>query len=373
MRRTSVRLIILCLAALPILPAGCGDGGGNDSSGVQSEAYFTIVSRNSGRLVGISGGSKQDGAAAILADWPKNDQVGQHWKIEPAPEAGYYYLINADSGKYLDVENASTQEGATVQQYRYTGGTAQQWKIVAVGEQYHKIVNRNSGLALNVEGDKVDEGAAIIQWPWAEETDSQWLILPPDIVAVGDMETGNTSQYQGFHGHDQAAQLQFEAAIVRQGTYAAKFKVRPGDRFMQTSGERAELSGFPIQLRVEWPHGNRTVIFNNRDRAGDDLYYAWSTYFPTEFAHVYHWGSFINWHSAIGGTVAPLSLSIDLNQNMIVKGSGGECGDTNCQGNAHNHVIVPAGQWAKGVWHEWHLHKPISHAIDVIPAKAGIQ
>ena len=90
---------------------------------------------------------------------------------------GYYQIINRNSGKVLDVNGASTANGANVQQWAYGGGTNQQWSIAAVSGGYYQIINRNSGKVLDVDGASTADGANVHQWSYGGGTNQQWSIV----------------------------------------------------------------------------------------------------------------------------------------------------------------------------------------------------
>src|SRR5438105_3877382 len=72
-------------------------------------------------------------------------------------------LVHADTGKVLAIADGSTDARAKAVLAKDDGSDAQQWKLEKDGEQY-KIANRKSGKVLDVEGDSKDEGGPIIQW-----------------------------------------------------------------------------------------------------------------------------------------------------------------------------------------------------------------
>jgi endo-1,4-beta-xylanase len=50
-----------------------------------------------------------------------------------AGSGGYYRFINRNSDKVVDVQGASTSDGANVVQYSDWNGANQQWQLVRVG------------------------------------------------------------------------------------------------------------------------------------------------------------------------------------------------------------------------------------------------
>ena len=91
--------------------------------------------------------------------------------------SGYYKLLNHNSGQALDVAGASTANGASVDQWPYSGAANQQWNIVSVGSGYYKLLNRNSGQALDVAGQSTANGARIDQWPDSGNANQQWSLV----------------------------------------------------------------------------------------------------------------------------------------------------------------------------------------------------
>ena len=90
-----------------------------------------------------------------------------------AADAKYVKLVHADTGKVLAVADNSDEAGAKAVLAKDDGSKAQQWKLEKDGGHY-KIVNRKSGKVLDVEGESMDEGGGIIQWDdKSEGTDNQ--------------------------------------------------------------------------------------------------------------------------------------------------------------------------------------------------------
>ena len=90
-----------------------------------------------------------------------------------AEDAKFVKLRNADTGKVLAVADNSDDAGAKAVLAKDDGSKGQQWKLEKDGGHY-KIVNRKSGKVLDVEGESTDEGGGIIQWDdKSEGTDNQ--------------------------------------------------------------------------------------------------------------------------------------------------------------------------------------------------------
>jgi Polysaccharide lyase len=106
-------------------------------------------------------------------------------------------------------------------------------------------------------------------------------------------ETGNFNQWTGMNA------LPRDATIIRspvhQGRFAARFVVRPGDNPLPTAtGERAE------------------VFASTNEQEGTESWWAWSTYFPTDFRPRYGtWNVFTQWHQT--GHTCPSPMAFEVN------------------------------------------------------------
>src|SRR5262245_55225529 len=80
----------------------------------------------------------------------------------------------------------------------------------------------------------------------------------------GDFETGNVSQWSG--NQSVAGGVTVVKSPLRDGSYSAKFVVKPGDDPINSTGERNEL------LR----NGLNTT-------EGTEQWYGWSAFFPSDF------------------------------------------------------------------------------------------
>jgi hypothetical protein len=88
-------------------------------------------------------------------------------------EEKYVKLVHVASDKVLSVADSSEDAGAKAVVAKDDGSKSQQWKIEKDGEHY-KIVNRKSGKVLDVEQESLEDGGAIIQWDdKAEGNDNQ--------------------------------------------------------------------------------------------------------------------------------------------------------------------------------------------------------
>ena len=87
--------------------------------------------------------------------------------------SGYFNIVNRNSGKCLDVNGASTADGANIIQWTCNGGNNQQWQWVATGS-YFNLKARHSGKCINVVGSSTADGALLEQRTCASGNSFQW-------------------------------------------------------------------------------------------------------------------------------------------------------------------------------------------------------
>ena len=85
----------------------------------------------------------------------------------------YVKLVQVSSDKVLAVADNSDEAGAKAVVAKDDGGKSQQWRLEKDGDHY-KLVNRKSGKVLDVEQESLEDGGSIIQWDdKAEGNDNQ--------------------------------------------------------------------------------------------------------------------------------------------------------------------------------------------------------
>jgi len=131
----------------------------------QLNTNYKIVAKHSGKVLDVTDASTANGAK--VQQWEYAGGNNQKWYLKDAGN-GYYNIINVNSGKALDVTDASTTDGGSVQQWALSGvgGTNQQWQVVAVSGGYYKLINRNSSKALDIANVSTANGAVVQQWTY---------------------------------------------------------------------------------------------------------------------------------------------------------------------------------------------------------------
>ncbi|MGW4111162.1 RICIN domain-containing protein [Actinosynnema sp. NPDC004786] len=102
-----------------------------------------------GMTVHVKDFNREDGA--VIAPFGFVGYSNEFWRWRRKPAAGYYDVVNAFSGKCLDVQWGSHAIGAPVWQWPCNGLDAQLWRVEWLpGTTLQRYVNRGSGLCLTM-------------------------------------------------------------------------------------------------------------------------------------------------------------------------------------------------------------------------------
>lgn len=133
-----------------------------------------IFNRASGKSLDVENKSMDDGAN--VQQWDFANAPNQVWDVVHQG-LGQYSIVNKGSGRALDVTDKSTEDGANVQQYRFAKGANQLWRLDEQSGGYYQIINVGSGKCLDVENTRIKEnGANVQQWRCAAAPNQLWRL-----------------------------------------------------------------------------------------------------------------------------------------------------------------------------------------------------
>jgi hypothetical protein len=139
--------------------------------GTAATGTVRLVNRNSGKVLDVNGASTADGAHVV--QWPWTGATNQQWTMVPNPD-GSYRLRSVNSGKVLDSPSGSAQ-GAALDQSTDTTSDNQWWKLVpAATSGYYRLVNVHNGWCVDVSGGSTADGASVIQWAPNNGANQEW-------------------------------------------------------------------------------------------------------------------------------------------------------------------------------------------------------
>ncbi|WP_051393698.1 RICIN domain-containing protein [Glycomyces arizonensis] len=147
------------------------------AAAIDTSAWYQIVSRHSGKVLDVDQGSTDNGAAIV--QWTDNDSTNQQFRFLDSGD-GYYRIQARHSGKVIDVYEASTDNGADLVQWTDNGGANQQFQVVDTDSGYVKLINRNSGKALDVWERSTADGARVSQYDDTGGDNQQWRLVEVD-------------------------------------------------------------------------------------------------------------------------------------------------------------------------------------------------
>lgn len=126
----------------------------------------------SGLCLGVTG-EDPEGAKAALADCTGGPE--QQWVVTPVA-ADTYVLVNAASGKCLDVFGQGTDDGTDLVQWSCNGQANQQWKLNPTGSGPVLLVAVHSGKCAQVDDAGTEAGSRLEQAPCNGAPEQQWAV-----------------------------------------------------------------------------------------------------------------------------------------------------------------------------------------------------
>ena len=145
------------------------------AEGKVPEGRYKLVNRKTGKAIEVEGRSKDDGRAVQQSGY--TGQPSAQWNFTSLGD-GYYLLVGAGSGKALNVPKAATEDGVAIQQANVNKGASQRWKVEKLPGNFFKLTAQCSGKALSA-GDAQANGGPIVQTAFKDAPEQQWKIEAP--------------------------------------------------------------------------------------------------------------------------------------------------------------------------------------------------
>ncbi|MFB4284677.1 MULTISPECIES: family 43 glycosylhydrolase [unclassified Nonomuraea] len=231
MRRLLAVLSSLLLVGVLLTPQA-------SAATVDTNAWYVLVNRNSGKALDVYNLATNDGAR--ITQWTRNNGNQQQWQFVDSG-GGYYRIKSRHSGKVLDVYNFSTANGGAIVQWADGNGTNQQWRLADSSDGHVRFISRHSNKALEVQGAATADGANVVQYDDWGGANQQW-----QLVQVGtDPNPGGT----------------YTNPVVWQD-FADGDIIRVGDAYYYSASTMHYSPGAPI-LRsynlVDWEYAGHSV------------------------------------------------------------------------------------------------------------------
>lgn len=99
----------------------------------QYDGSYELISRRNGNCLAVDGGATYSGALVVTETCNTDDTAQRwRWRFEPFSNAsGSYWLVNAHSGKCLELPGWNTDDGLLLAQSDCIGGWKQYWNVVS--------------------------------------------------------------------------------------------------------------------------------------------------------------------------------------------------------------------------------------------------
>ena len=154
---------------------------------------YRIKNRVSGKFLQILNASLDNGGNVI--QWSNDGSNNQKWQLTHLGD-GVYSIINKNSGKALDISEVSTADGALVHQWAYLGNDNQKFIIQESNPGFYQLIALHSNKVVEVGNASTADGAALQQWTDNNQQWSEWVLvsdIPTPLAAFISNKTDNCS------------------------------------------------------------------------------------------------------------------------------------------------------------------------------------
>ena len=131
-----------------------------------------------GKILDVEGGASSNGTNVQV--YERNNSSAQKFVFESTElvkTATYVFHSGASYGQVIDLNNASTQDGATVTTWTSNNGGNQKWNLSGNGDGTYRISNAANGKVLDVSGGTVIDGARVVQYSWHNGLNQKWYVV----------------------------------------------------------------------------------------------------------------------------------------------------------------------------------------------------
>lgn len=169
-----------------------GEEWNDKMSSLKVEAYgksglsgdYKLQNRNSGKFLDLDNNTTDNKTAIVQYDDEYMDAT-QIWTLtEIGGEKGVYSICtSANKRQGMDVADWSKNDGAQVQLYEYNGHRNQQFIVVEKGDGYYQFVSRLSGKVIEIPSSSKDNGEWIKLYDNNGTNTQQWKFVSPSIYS----------------------------------------------------------------------------------------------------------------------------------------------------------------------------------------------
>ena len=201
----------------------------------------------SGNAAVISANGTKKGSNVEISKQNGTLKQNQLWKFERQSD-GSYYIKNAESDLYLDVDNEETSNDTNIKVWEYSKSTAQKWYIVKVKDRYRLIPKHcyDSGVrsCLDIDAGGTSAGTNVHLWEFLGEPNdygaTQVVYIEKQEYKLGDMDKNKEiTPYDAF----------LVNVIYEEGRTPTNEELQIGD--IDRNGELTAYDAYLINLAYE--------------------------------------------------------------------------------------------------------------------------
>jgi hypothetical protein len=147
-------------------------------NGLINGATYKFINRASGKAIDIPDG--QNTNALQLQQYTDNGATSQQWVITDQGTYNNLYKltsVSSSDGKVIDVRGGTSNNGEAIQLMQSYNNATQQFRLIKLGNGYYSIINVNSNKAVEVADASTSDGALIQQNWYRGDLNQQWQLV----------------------------------------------------------------------------------------------------------------------------------------------------------------------------------------------------
>lgn len=216
---------------------------------------YRIMNSFTGKVLSLNSNNWTSNNVGI-AQYPDYGIESQRWhivangEITDDQQEGIYHIVNAFSGKVIEMETSSLEAGRTSRQTDIDSGTSRKkWILDRLGDDTYQIRNLATNMLLDIEDSSRDDGALAVQEFSSDEDSQNWVIVP-DNRLVYHVDIGDeTPTYRELEERDFiVTYLDQDDSVVDVTVETREVPARTGDR----NSVEDQAYGPDLQTRSKW-------------------------------------------------------------------------------------------------------------------------
>jgi endo-1,4-beta-xylanase len=153
-------------------PPGLESGADYGRDRPRGDVIFSggIVNRMSHKGLDVQDRSTR--VAAHVQQWRYDGQPDQRWNVVDLG-GGEFAIVSVGTGKVLEVAGGDLRNGGSVDHNRWIGSPSQRWRLESNGD-LNQVINAASGKCLDIKDKSPADGANILQWDCSGGDNQAW-------------------------------------------------------------------------------------------------------------------------------------------------------------------------------------------------------